>query len=100
MRDEKGLSAEKVAQKMGISRPFYTQLEGGKRWISVEYLEQIARILGVSVSELYREEEPPAEKARTREYKHIRPINSSELRKKLESILGKEVEDFVDCCQL
>ena len=100
LREQKGLSADVMAHRLKISRPFYTQLEGGKRRISVEYLEGIARALNMTVAELYSEsplqsvEEPP-QKAR-----HLRPVNTAELRAKLEPLLGNRTADFMTCYQL
>jgi len=53
-RKDKGLSAQKVAEKVGISRPFYTQLEGGTRRLSVDYLLAISKGLGVDVRDLLK----------------------------------------------
>ena len=41
LRKEKGLSALQVARRLGISRPYYTQLEGEKGRLSVDHLEKI-----------------------------------------------------------
>jgi len=51
-RRAKRLTAKEVAARIGISRPFYTQLEGGTRRLTVEYLLRTARAIGVPVSEL------------------------------------------------
>ena len=48
VRKEKRLSAQQVSERVGISRPFYTQLEGGKRRLSIDYLLAIAEGLGVN----------------------------------------------------
>lgn len=53
-RKELGLSAQKVAERVGISRPFYTQLEGGTRRLSVDYLLAISKGLGVDVKDLFK----------------------------------------------
>ena len=53
IREQKGLSAADVAKYMGISRPFYTLIEGGKRRLTVDHLERIAGALGMTVSEIY-----------------------------------------------
>lgn len=53
IRQEKGMSAKNVADLMGISRPFYTQLEGGKRRLSLRYMIGIAKALKVKPGELY-----------------------------------------------
>ena len=59
LRKAKGMSAKDVSERMGISRPFYTQLEGGTRRISIKYLEGIARALSTTVADLYSEDEAP-----------------------------------------
>ena len=55
IRKQKKMSARVVSERMGISRPFYTQLEGGKRRLSVEYLIQAAEALGVKPATLLKE---------------------------------------------
>ena len=55
MRIEKGLTGKEVAECIGISRPYYTQLELGMRRLSAEHVENIAIALDVSIAELYGE---------------------------------------------
>ena len=100
LRLQKGITTEELSKRMGISRPFYSQLEHGRRRMSVDYLEMIARILGVSVAELYREEKPgmaAGEKPEPSEYKHLRPLNVARLRERVEPLLGVETDDFLRC---
>ena len=102
LRKQKGLSAGEVAQKLGISRPFYSLLEGGKRRLSAGHVEKIARILGVPVSKLFGEAPPSSQEEaakadKRRPFKHLRQINTPELRKQLEPLLGNHAEDFMDC---
>ena len=52
IRKEKKLTGEVVADRVGISRPFYTQLEGGARRMSLRYLVGIAYALGVRPGKL------------------------------------------------
>ena len=47
IRKQKKLTAVVVSGRIGISRQFYTQLEGGKRRLSVNYLIAIAEALEV-----------------------------------------------------
>ena len=102
LRKERGFSAERVAREMGISRPFYTLLEGGKRRLRAEHVEKIAGVLGVSVGELYGED---ALKREIRmvvgrlKGKHVRPINAPELRKQVEHLLKDQTDDFMACYQ-
>ncbi len=54
IRKEKKLTAEAVAESVGISRPFYTQLEGGTRRMSLRYLIGIALALEVKPGRLFK----------------------------------------------
>jgi transcriptional regulator with XRE-family HTH domain len=53
IRKEKGLSQESVAYDLGIDYSTYGKIERGKIGLSVERLSQIARILNVTVQDLY-----------------------------------------------
>ena len=91
LRLQKGITTEEVSKRMGISRPFYSQLEHGRRRMSVDYLEKIAQILGVTVAELYREEGGGREETARLDpskYKHLRPLNVAKLRERVEPLLG------------
>ncbi len=102
LRKDRGLSAERVAREMGISRPFYTLIECGKRRLTAEHVEKITRVLGVSVGELYGED---ALKREIRivggglKGKHVRQINAPELRKRVEPLLKEQTDDFMACYQ-
>ncbi len=52
LRKEKGLSQAQFADKAGISRRYLSDIENGKRQMSLAILERIVRELGVSVGEL------------------------------------------------
>jgi transcriptional regulator with XRE-family HTH domain len=54
VRKQKGMSQGKVAKAIGCSRPFFNQVEGGKRVLSLVRLIQIAHVLGVSLATLTR----------------------------------------------
>ena len=104
LREQRGLSAATVAKRVGISRPFYTLIEGGKRRLTVELLEKIAGSLRVTVVELYSSNFGSSEqvglKGFSKPIQHLRPINTPELREKLEPLLGSNTDDFVACYQL
>jgi transcriptional regulator with XRE-family HTH domain len=53
IRKDKGLSQESVAYDLGIDYSTYGKIERGKIGLSVERLDQIARILNVTVQHLY-----------------------------------------------
>lgn len=102
IRQQTGLRASDVAAAIGLSRPYYTQLEGGTRRLSAEHVRKIAQVLGVPVAELFAGEEegrgkgaPPKGKM-----KHLKPLNSAELRRRLKPLVGEHTEDAVQCIQM
>ena len=104
IREQKGLRAIDVANGIRLSRPYYTQLEGGTRRLSAEHVQKIARVLGVSVLDLYegkgRVGGRGERQKRDREPKHVRPVNSKELRKRLSPLLGEQTEDAIQCIEM
>ena len=54
MRKERGLTGAEVSSMMGISRPFYTQLEGGTRRMDLVYFLMICNALRVEPGELLK----------------------------------------------
>lgn len=52
LRERKGLTQKELASRVGISRAYMTQLEGGTRRANNDIMEAVAIALGVSVSEL------------------------------------------------
>lgn len=54
VRTQKGMSQGEVAKAIGCSRPFFNQVEGGKRVLSLVKMIQIAHVLGVSLATLTR----------------------------------------------
>lgn len=88
------MSAKDVSERMGISRPFYTQLEGGTRRLSVQYLEGIARALGTTVADLYSEDGVPA----SSEYvaRSVVTDATPELADKLRPYLGEDSDQAAE----
>ena len=106
LRERKGLREKDVAERIGVSRPFYSLLETGKRPLTVKRLEKIASVLGVTVAELYGEKSlfdqlsmERRNKAK-KEYRHIQLINPLTLHSQLEPLLGDETDDAIDCFML
>jgi transcriptional regulator with XRE-family HTH domain len=56
IREELGLTLDKLAEKTGISKGFLSDVETGKRDISSEYLLKIADAVGASLDYLLRGE--------------------------------------------
>ena len=53
-RKSRDITGAQVAAEMGISRPFYTQLENGTRRIDLVYFLAICQALGVEPGELLK----------------------------------------------
>lgn len=53
LRNETGLSQEKFALKIGMDRTYYASVESGKRNISLQNIEKIAKGFELSISELF-----------------------------------------------
>ena len=94
LRKTKGMSAKDVSERMGISRPFYTQLEGGTRRLSVQYLEGIAQALGTTVADLYCEDGLPAYPDVVA--KAIPSNNPSRLAERLRPYLGENSDNAAE----
>ncbi len=101
-RDALGLTGAHVSRAIGLSRPYYTQLEGGTRRLSAEHVRRIAEVLGVHVGELYEgPSETRASKPRGgRQPKHLRPLDTSEIRRRLKPLLGEHTGDAVQCIRI
>lgn len=54
IRKQKGISQESVAYDLGIDYSTYGKIERGQIALTVDRLDKIAHILGVSVEELYK----------------------------------------------
>lgn len=95
IREAQGLRALDMAESIGVSRPFYTQLEGGQRRLTVDNLFKIIRALGVSISEICGEEilKDP-EVARMRGY--AIPINNFKVWTILNNLIQEEPEEIGD----
>jgi transcriptional regulator with XRE-family HTH domain len=56
LRHELGLSQEALANKAGVDRTYMTDVENGRRNISVELLEKILGALEISFAEFFNAE--------------------------------------------
>ena len=57
LRKEKGMSQETFAYESGIDRRYMSDIENGKRNISLDILERVADKLGIKLSEFFLEVE-------------------------------------------
>ena len=49
------ISQEDFARKAGITRSYMSSIENGKRVVSVSIIEKVAKTLGITMSELFRD---------------------------------------------
>lgn len=54
LRNAKGLSQEKFALSIDMDRTYYASVESGKRNVSINNINKIARGFGVSLEELFK----------------------------------------------
>ena len=54
-REEKGISQEKFALKIGMDRTYYASVEMGKRNIAIVNIEKIINGLGVNMGQFFSE---------------------------------------------
>jgi len=54
-REEKGISQEELAFETGLHRTYISDVERGKRSISLKNIEKLANSLGVEIYELFKE---------------------------------------------
>lgn len=54
LRNKMGMSQEKFALMIDMDRTYYASVESGKRNISINNIEKIAKGLGVTLEELFK----------------------------------------------
>ena len=52
-RKELGITQEQLAKEVGISRPYLSDIENGKRQVSGAVMIRIAHCLGVNVEDIF-----------------------------------------------
>ena len=55
LRNERGISQEKFALSIDMDRTYYASVESGKRNISINSIEKIAKGFNVSLEELFKD---------------------------------------------
>lgn len=71
IREQSGKNYQEVANEVGISKPYYWQIENGKRGLSYELAVKIANVFGKKPDEIFlldeltKEEQPTANGAET-----------------------------------
>jgi len=59
LREERGISQQRLAELMGVSRPTISQIENGERKICIDELMKLSEIFGISVEILLGLEKQP-----------------------------------------
>jgi len=54
LRRLKGLSQEKMAETAGVNSKYYSEIERGKRNVTLRVMEKMAANLGITLEELFR----------------------------------------------
>jgi transcriptional regulator with XRE-family HTH domain len=52
LREERGLTQEQLAFKVGLSREYLSRIEGGRRNVSLNVIERLSEALNIPVHEL------------------------------------------------
>lgn len=55
VRESKGIKSRFVAEKIGVSRSYYSQIENGHIGLTLKKAQQIAEVLGTDISDLLAE---------------------------------------------
>lgn len=53
LRRQTGLSQEKFALQIGLDRTYIASIENGKRNVSLENIQRLAKGFGITISELF-----------------------------------------------
>lgn len=53
LRRQQMISQEEFARRAGITRSYMSHIENGRRAVSVDIVERVAKVLGVSLSKLF-----------------------------------------------
>ena len=53
LRTEKGYTTQYMGDKLGISKPFYSQIENGHRRLTYDMATKIAKIFKIKPDELF-----------------------------------------------
>lgn len=59
IRTAKGLSAKQIADAMGIKPPYISDLERGKKGMTINTLEKICEVLDISLVDFFQMDKKP-----------------------------------------
>jgi transcriptional regulator with XRE-family HTH domain len=55
LRKERKMSQEELAEKSGLNRPYISGIEQGKRNVSLEVMESLAKALEIKIKDFFEE---------------------------------------------
>ncbi|MDI1324237.1 MAG: helix-turn-helix transcriptional regulator [Algoriphagus sp.] len=55
LRKERKISQETLAELSGLNRPYISGIEQGKRNVSLEVMESLAKALGIQIKDFFEE---------------------------------------------
>lgn len=87
LRERQGLSQKQVALDLGINQSTYSKMEACEERISIENCKKIAKVIGVSISDIIEFED---------KYRFVEKSEESEKKQLSEqiSVLIKEIEEL------
>lgn len=91
LREEAGLSKNKLAQKAGISQAYISQLEAGYKQPTIDIISRICSALGITLAEFFAEEKsdiPPDLMQLLREAENLTPEQREQLTNFLKTLKG------------
>jgi transcriptional regulator with XRE-family HTH domain len=65
-RNKKGLTQEKLAERVGVSNNFISYIESGKKVASIKTVNKIAEVLDIPIADLFKD--IPGEKRSKKDY--------------------------------
>jgi len=89
-RQDQGISQEYLAEKIGVSRPTYAQIENGARDMSVKEAQKLAQFFGLSLEDFLAGKKTQTQKVELEKFKKVK-IKNPEPRV---SIPQEKVEKF------
>lgn len=88
LRKERGLKGIVVAKEAGFSHPFLYGIENNTKKCSIENLEKICTVLGISLSEFFTDEAPKLSAKQTELLNLSKQLTDEQLEKLI---------DFISC---
>ncbi len=93
LRQQKGISQEFLAQKVGLTRQAYGAIENGSRLMNIEEAKKLARFFGLSLGDFLEEKEEPSLEIKLEKPKQFVKAKKQKLEKRI-SVPQEKVAKF------